>query len=161
GSTGGIATAVATRVALDRRVAPVARELVVEIYDALVLGTRDYVRKNGFDSAGLGLFGGGDSGLCAGIAAVAARPKHTGGGGMPRGGGGRAAPIPVGGPGGGRGGARPRPRHPLLQPVDPGGLPELSERAGAPLQRTPRRYHRGKPPGPHPRELPDGALQQV
>ncbi|MFD2113130.1 NAD+ synthase [Thiorhodococcus fuscus] len=38
------------------------------IYDALVLGVRDYVRKNGFDGAVLGLSGGVDSALTLAIA---------------------------------------------------------------------------------------------
>ncbi len=39
-----------------------------EIYAALVLGTRDYVRKNGFERVVIGLSGGVDSALCAAIA---------------------------------------------------------------------------------------------
>jgi NAD+ synthase (glutamine-hydrolysing) len=39
-----------------------------EIYEALVLGTRDYVRKNGFDKVVIGLSGGIDSSLVATIA---------------------------------------------------------------------------------------------
>ncbi len=42
-----------------------------EIYDALVLGTRDYVRKNGFATVVLGLSGGIDSSLVACLAADA------------------------------------------------------------------------------------------
>jgi NAD+ synthase (glutamine-hydrolysing) len=41
---------------------------VEEVYRALVLGTRDYVRKNGFSKATLGLSGGIDSSLVAAIA---------------------------------------------------------------------------------------------
>jgi len=41
---------------------------IVEVYQALVLGTRDYVRKNGFSKAILGLSGGIDSSLTAAIA---------------------------------------------------------------------------------------------
>ncbi len=44
---------------------------VGEVYTALVLGTRDYVRKNGFKGAYLGLSGGLDSALVAAIAADA------------------------------------------------------------------------------------------
>jgi NAD+ synthase (glutamine-hydrolysing) len=44
---------------------------LAEIYDALVLGTRDYVRKNGFGSVILALSGGIDSALTATIAADA------------------------------------------------------------------------------------------
>jgi NAD+ synthase (glutamine-hydrolysing) len=51
---------------------------VAEIYDALVMGTRDYLRKNGFRSAILGLSGGIDSSLVAAIAvdAVGSRAVH-------------------------------------------------------------------------------------
>ena len=45
-----------------------------EIWDALVLGTRDYVRKCGFTSVVLGLSGGVDSALTAAIAAEAVGP---------------------------------------------------------------------------------------
>ena len=44
---------------------------IAEIYTALVTGTRDYVRKNGFDKVYLGLSGGVDSALTAVIAADA------------------------------------------------------------------------------------------
>lgn len=44
---------------------------VAEVYHALVLGTRDYVRKNGFSKALVGLSGGVDSALVATIAADA------------------------------------------------------------------------------------------
>jgi len=46
-------------------------EDIAEIYTALVTGTRDYVRKNGFDKVYLGLSGGIDSALTAVIAASA------------------------------------------------------------------------------------------
>jgi NAD+ synthase (glutamine-hydrolysing) len=46
-------------------------DLDAEIYEALVLGTRDYARKNGFEHAVLGLSGGIDSTLVALIAADA------------------------------------------------------------------------------------------
>ncbi|HEX6447172.1 MAG TPA: NAD(+) synthase, partial [Streptosporangiales bacterium] len=45
-----------------------------EVYGALVLGTRDYIRKNGFRSVILGLSGGIDSALVATIAADAIGP---------------------------------------------------------------------------------------
>ena len=50
-----------------------------EVYGALVLGTRDYIRKNGFRSVILGLSGGIDSALVATIAADAIGPDgvHT------------------------------------------------------------------------------------
>jgi len=50
-----------------------------EVYDALVLGTRDYVRKNGFDRVLIGLSGGIDSSLVAAIAVDAlGSPKVVG-----------------------------------------------------------------------------------
>ncbi|KAB2345473.1 NAD+ synthase [Actinomadura rudentiformis] len=48
-----------------------------EVYAALVLGTRDYVRKNGFRSVILGLSGGIDSALVATIAADAIGPDNV------------------------------------------------------------------------------------
>jgi NAD+ synthase (glutamine-hydrolysing) len=44
-------------------------EPTVEVYQALVTGTRDYVRKNGFQEVVLGLSGGIDSALTAAVAA--------------------------------------------------------------------------------------------
>jgi NAD+ synthase (glutamine-hydrolysing) len=55
---------------LDRRVESTLED-TEEIYAALVTGTRDYVRKNGFDKVYLGLSGGIDSALTAVIAADA------------------------------------------------------------------------------------------
>jgi len=80
---GGVATAVAVKPALEKRAPATERELVAEVYDALVLGTRDYVRKNGFDTVVLGLSGGIDSALTACIAADALGPTHVVGVGMP------------------------------------------------------------------------------
>jgi NAD+ synthase (glutamine-hydrolysing) len=48
-----------------------------EIYSALVLGVRDYVRKNGFSSVILGLSGGVDSALVATIASDALGPENV------------------------------------------------------------------------------------
>ncbi len=48
-----------------------------EVYSALVLGTRDYVRKNGFRSVILALSGGIDSALTATIAADAVGPDRV------------------------------------------------------------------------------------
>ena len=52
---------------------------VAEIYMALVVGTRDYVRKNGFDKVYIGLSGGIDSAITAVIAAdaIGAENVHT------------------------------------------------------------------------------------
>jgi len=54
-----------------------------EIYGALVLGTRDYVRKNGFREAVIGLSGGIDSALTATIASDALGPQAVHGLTMP------------------------------------------------------------------------------
>ena len=56
---------------------------VAEIYQALVVGTRDYVRKNGFRSAVLGLSGGVDSSLVATIAVDALGAQAVRGLAMP------------------------------------------------------------------------------
>jgi NAD+ synthase (glutamine-hydrolysing) len=54
-----------------------------EVYEALVLGTRDYIRKNGFTDAVVALSGGIDSSLVAVIAADALGPDHVHGVLMP------------------------------------------------------------------------------
>src|SRR5215469_2435414 len=56
---------------------------VAEVYEALLLGTRDYVRKNGFKKVVLGLSGGIDSSLVACIAADALGPDNVAGVSMP------------------------------------------------------------------------------
>jgi NAD+ synthase (glutamine-hydrolysing) len=50
---------------------------LAEIYSALTLGVRDYVRKNGFSKVVLGLSGGVDSSLVACIAADALGPENV------------------------------------------------------------------------------------
>jgi NAD+ synthase (glutamine-hydrolysing) len=56
---------------------------VREVYEALVLGTRDYVVKNGFTDAIIGLSGGIDSSLVAAIATDALGPERVLGALMP------------------------------------------------------------------------------
>jgi NAD+ synthase (glutamine-hydrolysing) len=51
--------------------------LAREVYEALVLGTRDYIRKNGFTDVVLGLSGGIDSSLVTVIAADAVGAEHV------------------------------------------------------------------------------------
>ncbi|MGE5254349.1 MAG: NAD+ synthase [Planctomycetaceae bacterium] len=63
--------------------APVALGRVEEIYRALVLGTGDYVRKNGFRKVVLGLSGGVDSSLAAAIAVDALGKESVVGVAMP------------------------------------------------------------------------------
>ncbi|HEX7118757.1 MAG TPA: NAD+ synthase [Longimicrobiales bacterium] len=62
---------------------PVRHDDLEEVYDALVLGTRDYVRKNGFERVVLGLSGGLDSSLVAVIAADALGPENVTGVSLP------------------------------------------------------------------------------
>src|SRR5580698_1526229 len=59
--------------------------VVASAYSALVLGTRDYVRKCGFERAVLGLSGGIDSALTAAIAVDALGKENVIGVGMPSG----------------------------------------------------------------------------
>ncbi|RIL09995.1 NAD+ synthase [bacterium] len=54
-----------------------------EVYAALVLGTRDYTRKNGFGGVVLGLSGGIDSALAAAVAVDALGPANVVGVAMP------------------------------------------------------------------------------
>jgi NAD+ synthase (glutamine-hydrolysing) len=58
-------------------------ERLTSIYNALVLGTRDYVRKNGFKQAVIGLSGGIDSALTAAIATDALGKDNVIGVSMP------------------------------------------------------------------------------
>ncbi len=52
-------------------------EPLAELWEALVVGTRDYVHKNGFTDICLGLSGGIDSSLVAVVAADALGPEHV------------------------------------------------------------------------------------
>ncbi|MDX1524434.1 MAG: NAD+ synthase, partial [Anaerolineae bacterium] len=56
---------------------------VAEVYAALVLGTRDYVTKNGFQKVTMGLSGGIDSSIVAAIAVDALGPENVIGVSMP------------------------------------------------------------------------------
>ncbi len=64
------------RASLDNPVAPL-RERRDELWSALVLGTRDYILKNGFSDICLGLSGGVDSSIVAAIAADAIGAEHV------------------------------------------------------------------------------------
>jgi NAD+ synthase (glutamine-hydrolysing) len=61
--------------------APLSEE--AEVYEALVLGTRDYLKKNGFTDAVIGLSGGVDSSLVAAVAVDALGADHVHGLSMP------------------------------------------------------------------------------
>ena len=59
------------------------REEIEEVYEALVLGTRDYIRKNGFQQVAIGLSGGVDSAMTTAIAVDALGPENVTGVLMP------------------------------------------------------------------------------
>ncbi|MGB2808441.1 MAG: NAD+ synthase [Sedimentisphaerales bacterium] len=63
--------------------APQPTGVLDEVYQALVLGTRDYARKNGFEKVLLGLSGGIDSSVTAAIAVAALGPENVVGITMP------------------------------------------------------------------------------
>jgi len=56
---------------------------VAEVWEALVLGTRDYLHHNGFSTAWIGLSGGIDSAVTAAVAADALGPENVTGIAMP------------------------------------------------------------------------------
>ncbi|NIP26876.1 MAG: NAD+ synthase [Phycisphaerae bacterium] len=58
-------------------------DVLEEVYQALVLGTRDYARKNGFEKVLLGLSGGIDSSVAGAIAVAALGPENVVGITMP------------------------------------------------------------------------------
>jgi NAD+ synthase (glutamine-hydrolysing) len=72
----------ATRAKVTAEIAP-QLEIKEQIWDALVLGMRDYVEKNGFRSVILGLSGGIDSAVCAALAVDAIGPDRVFGVSMP------------------------------------------------------------------------------
>jgi NAD+ synthase (glutamine-hydrolysing) len=70
----------------DQAVRPViapSLDVADEVYAALVVGTRDYVRKNGFSDVVIGLSGGIDSSLVAVVAVDALGAEHVHGVSMP------------------------------------------------------------------------------
>ena len=80
----------AARITLPRRSRPPMAstkrpwpQRVEEVYEALTMGLRDYVRKNGFSTVVLGLSGGVDSALTACLAVDALGPAHVRGIVMP------------------------------------------------------------------------------
>ena len=79
---GGLAPPAAPAPPLEPVVAPLLPP-VDEVFHALVLGTRDYVRKNGFTRVVVGLSGGVDSALVAAVAVEALGRENVTGATMP------------------------------------------------------------------------------
>ena len=73
----------AVRVEPIRAQVPQPDDLLDEVYQALVLGTRDYARKNGFKKVVLGLSGGIDSSVTAAVAVAALGDENVVGISMP------------------------------------------------------------------------------
>ena len=80
-----IRTTTSSRAGDDGQYRPMAEVLdpVAEVYEALVLGTHDYLAKNDFSDAVIGLSGGIDSSLVAAIAVDAVGAGHVHGVAMP------------------------------------------------------------------------------
>src|SRR5204863_6326851 len=102
-----------------------------DIWRALVLGTRDYVRKCGFTQAVVGLSGGIDSALTAAIAAEAIGPDHLTGVLMPSP---SSAPASI------------TAESDLAAPLGLGPLPWPSKRVMRALEATHGRASEGVPP---------------
>ena len=128
---------------------------VAEVYAALVLGTRDYVRKNGFKKVVIGLSGGIDSSLVAAIAVDALGPENVIGVSMPS----RYSSE------GSRDDAAGAGRRTWASAAD--ASPSRSaftaylDMLAEPFAGTEPGRRRGEPAGAHPRQHPDGPLQQV
>ncbi len=125
-----------------------------EVYAALVLGTRDYVSKNGFERVVIGLSGGIDSTLTLLVAVDALGADRVTCVSMPS----RYSSS------GTRDDARTLAENvgvELLEIADRPGDGGLRRAAGRRLRRSRERHHRGEPAGADPRQHPDGALEQV
>ena len=133
---------------------PTRLDRLEEVWEALVLGTRDYVTKNGFTEAVIGLSGGVDSSIVAALAVDAlgadkrARRAHA------------VAllqrPLAQRRPD-----AEREPRHRSSGDPDRGRPSRLHRHAGRLVRRARARPDRGEPPVAHPGRPADGAVQQV
>jgi NAD+ synthase (glutamine-hydrolysing) len=79
----GVPARAPARAALAPRAPRLVTSPAEEVYDALLLGTRDYMRKNGFERAFIALSGGMDSSLTAVVAADAIGADKVTGVAMP------------------------------------------------------------------------------
>jgi predicted amidohydrolase len=108
-----------------------------EIWAALVTGVRDYLGKNGFPGAIIGLSGGIDSALVLAIAVDALGADKV-----------RTVMMPS-------------PYTADISWIDAKDMADRLEGvAGSSVRRPPRRHHRREHPGPHPRHLAHGPVQQ-
>ena len=137
------------------RIAPLIEPLAAEVYAALVLGLRDYVRKNGFERVVLGLSGGIDSALVATIAVDALGPERVSVAVMPSQFSSDATRRATRAPLAARLGVEAI-ELPIASAMD-----AYDGAAGGAVRRPRARHHRGEPAGPHPRQPADGALEQV
>ncbi len=119
---------------------------VHEVYEALVLGTRDYVRKNGFDRVLIGLSGGIDSALVAAIAVDALGPEHVTGVLMPSRYSSDHSITDAES-------ARREPRHRDHDGPDRGRARGVHALLAPAFAGTDARARRGEPAGPHPRHV--------
>ncbi len=78
-----VSTSPRDRLSCPAPAAPAPLDEEAEVYEALVLGTRDYLKKNGFTDAVIGLSGGIDSSLVAAVAVDALGAGHVHGLSMP------------------------------------------------------------------------------
>ena len=125
-----------------------------EVYAALVLGTRDYVAKNGFQHVVIGLSGGIDSTLTLLIAVDALGPDRVTCVTMPS----RYSSS------GTRDDAKVLADNlgvELLELADRPGDGGLRRAAGRAVRGPRARHHRGEPAGADPRQPADGAVEQV
>ena len=138
---------------IDGTVAPLASP-EADLWDALVLGVRDYVGKNGFPGAVLGLSGGIDSALVLAIAVDALGADKV-----------RAVMMPSpytadiswqDARDTGRAPGRALRRNPHRRAVR-----SLQGRARAPVRRPARGHDRRKPAGARPRHAAHGAVEQI
>jgi NAD+ synthase (glutamine-hydrolysing) len=127
---------------------------MADIYDALVLGLRDYAHKSGFKRALIALSGGIDSALVAVIAAEAFGPENVIGVSLPS-----AISSNHSKDDARRLAQNLGIRFETIAIAEAVAACETA--LGPDFRRPQARRYRGKHPGPHPRRPDDGALQQI